>query len=329
MKAEKFLTALLLATGTAVYATFTDGGAGVVTPVELSGFAAGLLKAALAIGLFWAFDHYVLDEVDTVAELKAGNVAYALALLALAVLLSATVATAQPVSTLPAVTETDDGAAGAADGLPTPGARALEAGPPAEGAGRRAARPDRLPRVAMGDGEVGRAAGSVARPAPVGSDGLAMEPRGGAARGADGAVRGVGAVVGEFAGEGPLGLCAAGAGDGLPRAVVIRAPAALDVDGVGDLVADGVLDLLGREVRGEVGRERDPPGAGPADAEASAGAVEPEGPASVLERLTEELTAERVHEPEREGAGVVEGGHGGRSAAPRGAAVMVRLVLAG
>lgn len=99
MKAEKFLTALLLATGAAVYATFTDGGAGVVTPVELSGFAAGLLKAALAVGLFWAFDRYVLDEVDTVAELKAGNVAYALALLALAVLLAATVATAQPAST--------------------------------------------------------------------------------------------------------------------------------------------------------------------------------------------------------------------------------------
>ena len=41
MKAEKFLTALLLATGTAVYATFTDGGDGAVTPIELSGFAAG------------------------------------------------------------------------------------------------------------------------------------------------------------------------------------------------------------------------------------------------------------------------------------------------
>ena len=95
MKAEKFLTALLLATGTAVYATFTDGGDGAVTPIELSGFAAGLLKAALAVGLFWAFDRYVLDEVDTVAELKAGNVAYAVALLALAVLVAATVATAQ------------------------------------------------------------------------------------------------------------------------------------------------------------------------------------------------------------------------------------------
>ncbi|MDT0632866.1 CHAP domain-containing protein [Rubrivirga litoralis] len=111
MKAEKFLTALLLATGTAVYATFTDGGDGAVTPIELSGFAAGLLKAALAVGLFWAFDRYVLDEIDTVAELKAGNVAYALALLALAVLLAATVATAQPAVTLPTATETDGEAA--------------------------------------------------------------------------------------------------------------------------------------------------------------------------------------------------------------------------
>lgn len=111
MKAEKFLTALLLATGTAVYATFTDGGDGAVTPIELSGFAAGMLKAALAVGLFWAFDRYVLDEVDTVAELKAGNVAYALALLALAVLLAATVATAQPATTLPVVTETEGEAA--------------------------------------------------------------------------------------------------------------------------------------------------------------------------------------------------------------------------
>ncbi len=111
MKAETFLTALLLATGTAVYATFTDGGDGAVTPIELSGFAAGLLKAALAVGLFWAFDRYVLDEVDTVAELKAGNVAYALALLALAVLVAATVATAQPAVALPTATETDGEAA--------------------------------------------------------------------------------------------------------------------------------------------------------------------------------------------------------------------------
>ena len=66
----------------------------------LSGFAAGLLKAALAVGAFWAFDRLVLRELDTVAELKAGNVAYGLMLLALAVLLAATVATAQPVSRL-------------------------------------------------------------------------------------------------------------------------------------------------------------------------------------------------------------------------------------
>ncbi len=98
MNGEKFLGALALAGGAAVYATFTNGGAGVLTPVELSGFAAGLLKAALAVGLFWAFDRYVLTEIDTVTELKAGNVAVAVALVALAILLAATVATAQPSS---------------------------------------------------------------------------------------------------------------------------------------------------------------------------------------------------------------------------------------
>ena len=96
MNGEKFLGALALAGSAAVYATFTNGGVGVLTPVELSGFAAGLLKAALAVGLFWAFDRYVLTEIDTVTELKAGNVAVAVALVALAILLAATVATAQP-----------------------------------------------------------------------------------------------------------------------------------------------------------------------------------------------------------------------------------------
>lgn len=66
----------------------------------MSGFAAGLFKAALAVGAFWAFDRFVLTELDTVEELKAGNVAYGLMLVALALLLAATVATAQPVSRL-------------------------------------------------------------------------------------------------------------------------------------------------------------------------------------------------------------------------------------
>ncbi len=105
MNAERFVTLLLLATGAAVYATFTDGGAGALSWVELSGFAAGLLKASLAVGLFWAFDRYVLTELDTVAEIRAGNVAYGLMLLALAVLLAATVATAEPVGTSPAACE--------------------------------------------------------------------------------------------------------------------------------------------------------------------------------------------------------------------------------
>ena len=87
----------------------------------LSGFAAGLLKAALAVGAFWAFDRFVLTELDTVAELKAGNVAYGLMLVALALLLAATVATAQPVSRLaeeaPARPEAGELAVGIAAGF--------------------------------------------------------------------------------------------------------------------------------------------------------------------------------------------------------------------
>lgn len=59
-------------------------------------FFGALVKAALAVIIFAAIDKYVLDEIDTVAEIKQGNIAYALLLLALALLIAANVATAQP-----------------------------------------------------------------------------------------------------------------------------------------------------------------------------------------------------------------------------------------
>src|SRR5690606_31360272 len=69
---------------------------------------------------FWAFDRFVLRDLDTVAELKAGNVAYGLMLVALALLLAAPVATAQPVSRLaveaPARSEAGELAVGIAAG---------------------------------------------------------------------------------------------------------------------------------------------------------------------------------------------------------------------
>ncbi|HYW93956.1 MAG TPA: DUF350 domain-containing protein [Bacteroidales bacterium] len=55
------------------------------------GFA--FAKAAIALILFWLFDLYVMKEVDTFTELKKGNVAYALFLVAIALVLAATIAT--------------------------------------------------------------------------------------------------------------------------------------------------------------------------------------------------------------------------------------------
>ena len=84
------MAALALA-GVAVTVTFTAEAL-----VPLSGFAAGALKAALAVAAFWLFDRWVLpgDAREEIIERR--NVAYAVALLALSVLLGATIATAQP-----------------------------------------------------------------------------------------------------------------------------------------------------------------------------------------------------------------------------------------
>ncbi len=65
---------------------------------EVSGFAAGAFKAVVAVALFWAFDRWVLPGDACEEVIERGNVAYAVMLVALALLLSATVATAQPVS---------------------------------------------------------------------------------------------------------------------------------------------------------------------------------------------------------------------------------------
>ena len=69
--------------------------------VPFSGFFAGMLKAGIAVVAFAAIDKFVLDEVDTVREIAGGNVAMAVLLLALALLLSASIATAATVPGAP------------------------------------------------------------------------------------------------------------------------------------------------------------------------------------------------------------------------------------
>ncbi len=59
---------------------------------EFSGFASSLVKITIGAGLFFLFDQYVLKDLDTIEELKKGNVAYAIFMLGYAVLLAAAIA---------------------------------------------------------------------------------------------------------------------------------------------------------------------------------------------------------------------------------------------
>ena len=61
--------------------------------IQFSGFAAALAKAAIGI-LFYAFYVFVMKRINTVEELKKGNVAYAVFLLGFAVVIAACIATA-------------------------------------------------------------------------------------------------------------------------------------------------------------------------------------------------------------------------------------------
>lgn len=61
----------------------------------ISAFAAAVLKAGILIALWEAFDEVMLDQFDTVEELKDGNVAVAIVLVALAILLAPAIASAQ------------------------------------------------------------------------------------------------------------------------------------------------------------------------------------------------------------------------------------------
>ncbi len=86
-RARLFFAVAIAACLALVWWTFTHAHA-------LSGFAAGLLKWLLALGVFYLFDAFVLSSVDTVEELKKGNVAYAIFLLAVAVIAAACLSTA-------------------------------------------------------------------------------------------------------------------------------------------------------------------------------------------------------------------------------------------
>ena len=93
-----FIVGLAALSSAAVGYTFTQA-------IAFSAFAAALLKVAIILLLFEGVDRYVLEGVDTIEELNNGNVAVAVTLLALALLLAPAVATGQTCAR-PAVVDT-------------------------------------------------------------------------------------------------------------------------------------------------------------------------------------------------------------------------------
>ena len=62
--------------------------------VQYSAFAAAFAKTTLAVVVFWVVDTYLLPDINTTDEIRNGNIAYGLFMLALAVVVAATIATA-------------------------------------------------------------------------------------------------------------------------------------------------------------------------------------------------------------------------------------------
>jgi len=98
LKRLGFIVGLILVAVAAVAYTFDAA-------IRISRFAAGLFNASVLIGLGVGVDHFLLDDLDTVEELKKGNLAVGAALIALALLLAPAVANAQPTAPTPSVVD--------------------------------------------------------------------------------------------------------------------------------------------------------------------------------------------------------------------------------
>ncbi len=59
--------------------------------IELSSFPFAILKAIIGIFIFWLIDRFALHEIDTIQELKKGNIAYALFVLGICVIIAVAV----------------------------------------------------------------------------------------------------------------------------------------------------------------------------------------------------------------------------------------------
>lgn len=81
-----FIAAIVLA-ALSIWWTFN-------TFIEFSGFAAAFGKAVIGCLAWFAFDKIVLREIDTITEIKQGNIAHAIFIFSYAIILAACIASA-------------------------------------------------------------------------------------------------------------------------------------------------------------------------------------------------------------------------------------------
>jgi hypothetical protein len=87
MKVWLFLLLLLVASILSVSYTFNYA-------VEFSAFAVAIAKVTIGATIFYLFDLLALKDIQTIEELKKGNIAFAIFFLGFAILIAACVATA-------------------------------------------------------------------------------------------------------------------------------------------------------------------------------------------------------------------------------------------
>ncbi|MDR3626508.1 MAG: hypothetical protein P4L45_06730 [Ignavibacteriaceae bacterium] len=80
----KLMVAVTIIAAFTIYLTFNFF-------INLSSFAVAVTKAIISLILFWLFDRYGMNQIDTVEELKKGNTSYAIFMLALAVIIAAAI----------------------------------------------------------------------------------------------------------------------------------------------------------------------------------------------------------------------------------------------
>lgn len=60
--------------------------------IEFTSFPMAILKSIIGIFVFWLIDKYALYEIDTIEELKKGNIAYAIFVLGICIIVACAVA---------------------------------------------------------------------------------------------------------------------------------------------------------------------------------------------------------------------------------------------